>query len=150
MASLSTLSPYSAAPEDVLAQVDATEDGLTSTEAQARLVRYGLNALPSPERPSLVSRILVQFDNVLIYILLVAAIVKALMGDWVDFSVILTVAIVNAAVGFIQEGQAARALEGIRNMLSVTAYVRRDGGWNEEPAEHLVVGDIVNRKSTRL
>lgn len=143
MASPATLMPYSTPSEDVLAGLDATLDGLASAQAQTRLDRDGLNALPTAPRPSLISRILVQFDNVLIYILLVAAVVKALMGDWVDFAVILTVAVVNAAVGFVQEGQAARALEGIRKMLSTTALVRRDRVWNEQPAEHLVVGDIV-------
>lgn len=143
MAAPTTFTPYSSDPPQVLASLDASQDGLASDQAQARLDRDGPNSLPSPQRPSLISRILVQFDNVLIYILLVAAVVKALMGDWVDFSVILAVAVVNAAVGFVQEGQAARALEGIRNMLSTIAHVRRDGAWNEVDAAQLVVGDIV-------
>lgn len=143
MAEPSTLLPYSTQPDEVLVSLEATSSGLSTQQAQARLERDGPNSLPTPGRPSLISRILVQFDNVLIYILLVAAVVKALMGDWVDFSVILAVAVVNAAVGFVQEGQAARALDGIRKMLSTVAHVRRDGAWNEVPAENLVSGDIV-------
>ena len=88
-------------------------------------------------------RFLRQMDDVLIYILLAAAALKAIIGDWVDFGVILAVALLNGVIGFVQEGRAEKALEGIAKMLSSTAAVRRDGDWLEVPAEELVPGDLI-------
>ena len=88
-------------------------------------------------------RFLRQMDDVLIYILLAAAALKAIIGDWVDFGVILAVALLNGVIGFVQEGRAEKALEGIAKMLSSTAAVRRDGDWQEVPAEDLVPGDVI-------
>ena len=87
------------------------------------------------------------FDDVLIYILLAAAVLKAILGEWIDFWVILAVAVISAMIGFIQEGRAENALEGIRKMLSLNAHVRRDGRWQEVPAEELVPGDVVRVRS---
>src|SRR5690606_29852006 len=98
-------------------------------------------------RPHLLVRLGRQFDDVLIYILLVAAVLKAFLGDWVDFTVILVVAVANAAVGLLQEGQAERALDGIRTMLSLEATVRRDGDWVAADAATLVPGDVVRVRS---
>ncbi|MCG2803602.1 MAG: HAD-IC family P-type ATPase, partial [Cellulomonas sp.] len=83
------------------------------------------------------------FDDVLIYILLAAGVLKAIAGDWVDFTVILTVAVVNALVGFLQEGRAANALASLSTMLSLDAQVRRDGQWALVDAATLVPGDVV-------
>src|SRR5690606_4972432 len=68
---------------------------------------------------------------------------KAVLGDWVDCAVILTVAVVNALIGLIQEGRAERALAAIKEMLPAAAHVLRDGSWREEPAEALVPGDVI-------
>jgi magnesium-transporting ATPase (P-type) len=88
-----------------------------------------------------------QFNNTLIYILIIAAIVTALMDHWIDTWVILAVVIVNGLIGFIQEGKAEKALESIREMLSLEAVVRRDGEKKTVDAEELVPGDIVLLKS---
>ncbi len=135
--------PHALPAADVLAGLDATEAGLSQAQAARRLDQHGPNRLPEPQRDSAVKRFLKHLDDILIYILLIAAVLKALLGEWVDFGVILAVAIINATVGFVQEGRAENALEGIRNMLSANAHVRRDGEWASVPADELVPGDIV-------
>ncbi|MGF0118644.1 HAD-IC family P-type ATPase [Promicromonospora sp. Marseille-Q5078] len=143
----SDLAPWSLPPEAVLAALDADAGGLASSDAAARLAEVGPNRLPPPEKDPLWKRILVHFDDVLIYILLVSAVLKAILGDWVDFTVILLVAVVNAAIGFVQEGRAESALDGIRRMLSVHAEARRDGAWAKVDADDVVPGDVVRVRS---
>ncbi|KZM77264.1 carbonate dehydratase [Cellulosimicrobium sp. I38E] len=130
-----------------MAELGTDAGGLSNADAAARLAEVGPNRLPPPQRDPLWKRILVHFDDVLIYILLVSAVLKAILGDWVDFTVILAVAVINAAIGFIQEGRAESALEGIRNMLSVNAEVRRDGAWARVDADDVVPGDVVRVRS---
>ncbi|WP_454043668.1 cation-translocating P-type ATPase [Cellulosimicrobium sp. Marseille-Q8652] len=139
--------PWSRPPTDVVAALRSTDDGLTGDDAAARLAEVGPNRLAPPQRDPLWKRVLVHFDDILIYILLVSAVLKAILGDWVDFTVILAVAVINAAIGFIQEGRAESALDGIRNMLSVTAQVRRDGAWASIDADDVVPGDVVRVRS---
>jgi magnesium-transporting ATPase (P-type) len=141
------LLPYAEPPERVLAELNATPEGLSDAEVQRRLAAFGPNRLPEPAKESLFKRIFKHFNDILIYILLAAAVIKAIFGDWVEFWVILAVAVISAMIGFIQEGRAANALEGIKNMLSLSAQARRDGEWQEVPADALVPGDIVKVKS---
>ncbi|THF55390.1 cation-transporting P-type ATPase [Pseudothauera rhizosphaerae] len=117
--------------------------GLDAAEAAERLQRHGRNTLPQPPRRGPLLRFLLQFHNVLIYVLLVAGVVTALLGHLVDSGVIFGVVVINAVIGFIQEGKAERALDAIRNMLSLRAQVLRDGRRCEIDAEELVPGDIV-------
>jgi magnesium-transporting ATPase (P-type) len=130
------------APE-VLARLASVADGLTAAEAQARLARYGPNKLATRQVRPAWRRLLDQFNNTLIYVLLAAALVTAALGEWVDTAVIVGVVVINALVGFIQEGRAEKALDAIRDMLAPTALVERDGRRQQVPAEHLVPGDIV-------
>ncbi|MFE6967986.1 HAD-IC family P-type ATPase [Isoptericola sp. NPDC057653] len=139
--------PWASPPQEVLAGLRADDGGLTTADAVTRLAEVGPNRLPPPQRDPLWKRVLVHFDDVLIYILLVAAVLKAILGDWVDFTVILLVAVVNAAIGFVQEGRAESALDGIRKMLSVHAEVRRDGAWAKVDADDVVPGDVVRVRS---
>ncbi len=134
-------------PEEVLAALASTSDGLADDEARRRLAQVGPNRLPEAPRPNVVLRFLGHFDDVLIYILLAAAVLKAILGDWVDFTVILVVAVANAVVGFVQEGRADKALAGIATMLSLEADARRDGEWRSVPADDLVPGDVVRVRS---
>ncbi|MGB7979314.1 MAG: cation-transporting P-type ATPase [Candidatus Nanopelagicales bacterium] len=139
--------PFAAPADDVLRGLASTPAGLSSDEVAVRMDRWGPNRLPDPGRESLVRRVAKHFDDVLIYILLAAAVLKAILGDWVDFSVILAVAVITALIGFIQEGRAHDALEGIKNMLSLDARARRDDQWQQVPAEDLVPGDIIRVRS---
>ncbi|MEA1919581.1 MAG: cation-transporting P-type ATPase, partial [Campylobacterota bacterium] len=121
--------------------------GLNSDEALKRLEQYGLNEMPPPKRKSLLERFLLQFHNILIYVLLAASLVTALLGHWIDTSVILGVVIINAIIGVVQEGKAEKALDAIRKMLSHQSMVRRDGKLLNTPATQLVPGDIVSLQS---
>jgi len=127
----------------VLAELATSEQGLTTAEAGSRQARFGPNRLTPPRRRGPVRRFLAQFHNVLIYLLLAAAAVTAALAHWVDAGVILGVVVINAVIGFLQEGKAERALDAIRNLLSPRASVLRDGRRTSRPTEELVPGDIV-------
>ncbi len=139
---------HSTGAEDVLKHLGVdVEKGLDSKGAKKRLEEHGPNELPKGKKRPAWMRLLMQFHNVLIYVLIAAAIITALMDHWIDTWVILAVVIVNALIGFIQEGKAERALESIRDMLSLDAVVIRDGEKKTVEAEDLVPGDIVMLKS---
>ncbi|PXX11416.1 P-type E1-E2 ATPase [Nitrosomonas ureae] len=134
---------HSYAAESVLQAFATGQSGLSQSEAKLRWEKYGANRLKPPKPESAVIRFLLQFHNVLIYILLVASVVTAFMGHWVDSGVILGVVMINAVIGFLQEGKAEKALSAIRRMLSLNAMVLREGHRMQVPAEQLVPGDVV-------
>ena len=129
--------------ESVLKAVGSQVEGLTQDVAAQRLALYGPNHLRPPKKNGAWRRFLTQFHNILIYILLGAGVVTAILGHWVDTGVILGVVVINAIIGFIQEGKAEKAMDAIRRMLSVQACGLRDGTRCQIPAEQLVSGDIV-------
>ncbi len=119
------------------------EDGLPEEEAEKRLNELGKNELPQKKREPLIIRFLKHFNDVLIYILLLAAVITALLGHYVDTMVIVLVAFINALIGFIQEGKAEKALDDIKNMLSLKANVIRGKERREIESTELTIGDIV-------
>ena len=119
------------------------EKGLDATEAAARLKKYGANRLPAGKKRGPFMRFLAQFNNILVYVLLGAGFVKLMLSLWVDAAIIFAVVVLNALLGFIQEGRAEKALDSIRNMLSAEARTVRGGETRMLPAEELVPGDIV-------
>ncbi|WP_232370962.1 cation-transporting P-type ATPase [Desulfogranum marinum] len=138
------LSTWHALPaEKVLEDLDSSTRGLTTDEVTGRKQQYGPNRLPAPPRPSRLIQFLNQFNNVLIYVLLCAAVVTALLADWVDAIVIIGVVLINAVIGFIQEGKAEKAVDAIRKILSYEAIVFRDGEKVSIQVEDLVPGDVV-------
>lgn len=139
--------PHAHEAQLVVTTLKSQRNGLTELEAAARLASGGPNRLPLPPKEGLVKRFLKHFHDLLIYILLAATVITALLGHWIDTGVILGVVVINAIIGFIQEGKAEKALEGIRNMLSLKAHVLRDGVWDEIDADGLVPGDIVRLRS---
>lgn len=137
---------YTQSQKDVLEAVESNIDGLTSQEAKARLDAYGHNELEEGEKRSLVAKFLDQFKDLMIIILLVAAVLSVITsgGEGVtDAIIILTVVVLNAAFGVYQEGQAEAAIEALKNMSSPLARVRRDGHVVEVDSKDLVPGDIV-------
>ena len=126
----------------VLAAFSVGLDGLSAAEAADRLRQYGPNRLTPRPGPSALRRFLLQFHNVLIYVLLGAAAITAALQNWVDTGVIVGVVVINAVIGFIQEGKAEQALAAIRRMLSLKATVLRDGHQITMAAEELVPGDV--------
>jgi magnesium-transporting ATPase (P-type) len=123
------------------------EKGLNTEVVKKRQETSGRNEIPRGRKRSTWMRLLLQFHNTLIYVLIAAAIITALMDHWIDTWVILAVILINALIGFIQEGKAEKALEGIRDMLSLEAVVIRDGKKQTIEAEELVPGDVVMLKS---
>ena len=117
--------------------------GLAASEVSRRLEKFGRNRLPEGSKKGPLKRFLLQLNNILIYVLLAAGFVKLMVGLWLDATIILGVVVINALLGFIQEGKAEKALDAIRNMLSDEARTVRDGQTRIVPSEDLVPGDIV-------
>src|SRR5262245_50755115 len=130
--------------DEVVERLDSDlSTGLDAAEASGRLATYGPNRLPEGMKQGPLQRFLLQFNNVLIYVLLAAGFVKLMVGLWLDAAIILAVVLVNTLLGFVQEGKAEKALDSIRNMLSAEARARRGGETRFIPAEELVPGDVV-------
>jgi len=129
--------------KNVLESLVSTPDGLSTEEVNNRLSKFGPNQLPDAKTISPLLRFFYQFHNMLIYVLIAASAVTAMLEHWIDASVILGVVFINAIIGFIQEGKAENALKAIRQMLSPNAMVLRDGIQISIPAKELVPGDVV-------
>ncbi|MDI5892192.1 cation-translocating P-type ATPase [Halomonas rhizosphaerae] len=129
--------------EEALARLESRTDGLGRAEAEQRLADHGPNQLQQAEARPWWKRLLEQFNNILMLVLIVAAIASLGLGHTLDAAAIFGVVLIIALIGFIQEGKAEQALESIRQMLSPQAKVLRDGRRETLPAEALVPGDIV-------
>ena len=128
---------------EVLEKLATAEEGLSEFQSQQRLEAIGKNVLRKPKKRTALVRLLAQFNNLLLYVLMIAAVVTAFLEHWVDTVVIVAVVVINAIIGFIQEGKAEKALQAIQAMLSLQARVRRNKHFLSIPAEKLVPGDIV-------
>lgn len=117
--------------------------GLPEQEAARRLSQNGTNQLKEPKKKSVIAAFFEQLSDPLIYILLAAAAISIFLNEISDAVIILVVVLMNAAVGLIQEGKAARALESLKKLTSPHAYVIRGSREMEVPASSLVVGDLV-------
>lgn len=129
--------------EAALQELNTTLAGLSQAEAEARLENHGPNRLPQENKRSAIVRFILQFKNVLIYVLIGSAIVTGFLKHYVDMLVILAVVVTNAIIGFVQEGNAEKAMDAIRKMLAPHANVLRDGVRCSVEGETLVPGDIV-------
>ncbi|HDQ41123.1 MAG TPA: cation-transporting P-type ATPase [Desulfonatronum sp.] len=139
--------PHALSVEDCLHALNSKPEGLEFEEAEQRLRQVGPNKLPEPEQDGLLKKFFRHFHDTLIYVLLGAAAITALLGHWIDTGVILGVVVINAIIGFLQEGKADEALAGIRKMLSLHAQVLRGGDYQDMEAEFLVPGDIIRLRS---
>lgn len=135
------------AEQTLHAQAVESDSGLSQAEATTRLADHGRNSLPEAKRRAAWMRFVLQFHNPLIYVLLAAAAGTFLLDDLIDTSVILGVVLINALIGFVQEGKAEKALEAVSAMLASHATVRRDGAWHQIDAAELVPGDVVQLES---
>jgi magnesium-transporting ATPase (P-type) len=135
---------HAIAADEVLRRLDSNvQSGLDAAEVPRRLETYGRNKLPEGRKQGPFMRFLLQLNNILVYVLLGAGFVKLMVGLWLDAVIILGVVLINALLGFMQEGKAEKALDSIRNMLSGEARTVRGGQTRLIPAEELVPGDIV-------
>ncbi|ETO93387.1 cation-transporting P-type ATPase [Legionella oakridgensis] len=141
--SLKEMKWHAQSVDDVMTKLQAEITGLSAFEATIRLRKYGQNRLPKTVKQSAWIRFFRQFHNILIYILLGAAVITILLHHRMDALVILAVVFVNAIIGFIQEGKAEKALDAIRHLLAPTATVLRDGKRQSIDGHLLVPGDIV-------
>ncbi|MCH8553728.1 MAG: cation-transporting P-type ATPase [Schleiferiaceae bacterium] len=131
----------------LLNDLNTSQKGLSATVANEKLHNHGKNELPAAAKKSEWVRFFMQFHNVLIYVLIAASVITALLEDWVDTGVIWGVILINALIGYIQEGKAESALEALKKMLSLNALVLRDEKKMQISATELVPGDIVFLKA---
>ncbi|MBR3552305.1 MAG: cation-translocating P-type ATPase [Clostridia bacterium] len=145
---------YLSEVQDVFRHVKSSEDGLTAAEAQKRLEANGKNKLKEAKKQSLISRFFDQMKDPMILILIVAAIISAVTEFWeakgsgsvpipFDTIIIMTVVIINAVLGVVQESKAEAAIEALQEMSAATSKVIRDGKLTTVKSEDLVVGDVV-------
>ena len=129
--------------EQILKQYSTQEEGLNSAEANARLEKQGLNKLIEKKKDSPLKLFFSQFLDVLIFMLIIAAIASYAIGNHLDAIVILIVVIINSIIGFIQEYRAENAMEKLKSLVTTVAHVKRDGIIKRIPGEELTIGDIV-------
>ena len=135
---------FSKSQEEVLTKLDVNPlAGLTSEEANKRLNEYGMNKLKGKPKKSMVSLFLAQLKDMLIYVLLGAAVITLFIGEYVDSIIIISVVILNAVIGVVQEFKAGKAVEALQKMTTPISLVRRDGEVKEISSENLVPGDII-------
>ena len=135
---------YKKSKEEVVSQLStSTDKGLSNEEAQKRLEKYGPNALKEEGKQSMLSKIIAQFNDFLILILIVAAVISYFVGEKVDAVVIIAIVIVNAALGIYQEGKAEKSLEALKKMAAPSAKILRNGNVEVIPSNNVVPGDIV-------
>jgi Ca2+-transporting ATPase len=135
---------YRRSPQEVADELNVKLSvGLSTGEARKRIEEYGPNELKEEQGKSLMSKIIAQFSDFLILILMSAALISVFVGETKDAIVIMSIVVVNAMLGLYQEGKAEKALESLKKMASPTAKVLRDGKTQEIPAAQLVPGDVV-------
>jgi len=130
-------------PDEARRALATPEAGMDAAEVERRRGMHGANRLPEPTRRPAWKRLAAQFHNVLIYALLAAAVVALALDHALDAAVIFAVVVINAVIGFVQEGRAEAAMAAIDRMLAQTTVARRRGRWLRLPAEELVPGDLV-------
>lgn len=130
--------------QQLLNELNTNEEvGLSSKEASERLVKHGPNSFIESKPPSLIVLIWRQINSLLIYILIAAAVISAIVGEYSDSVIIAIVILLNAVIGVVEESKAEKALQELKKMSTPKAMVKRDGVIQEIPSEDLVVGDLV-------
>ncbi len=135
---------FSKSQEEVLRELNVNPvTGLSKEEVSARLEKYGENKLKGKPKKSLISLFFAQLQDMLIYVLLGAAVITVVIGEYVDAVIILLVVVLNAVIGVIQEYKAEKAIEALQKMTTPKALIRRDGEVREINSEEIVPGDII-------
>ncbi len=127
---------------EVVKRLDTSPEGLSQTEADERLTRYGPNEIIE-EKPNPILKFLSYFWGPIPWMIEIAVILSGVVGHWPDFFIILVLLIANGLVGFTEERQAGNAIDALKATLAITARVRRDGNWVTPPARELVPGDVI-------
>jgi P-type Ca2+ transporter type 2C len=129
--------------EEAMQKLGSAPTGLSSSEARRRLNEYGPNELKAKEKTPLIIEFFKQFMSPLIYVLLVAVIISAVMQHYIDAAVIMVVLFVNAIIGLVQENRAESAMEALKEMAAPRAKVRRNNQIEILPTKDVVPGDIL-------
>ena len=133
-------SPH-AEPKSRAKKPDTPPQGLTAADAAARLEEFGPNELPRQDRTTTWALLGRQFASAFVVILLIAAVVSAILGEWIDTAAIAAIVLLNAVLGFVQEWKAERSLEALGKLLQSTATVMRSGAVQTIPSTQVVPGD---------
>jgi Ca2+-transporting ATPase len=129
--------------DDVLVRLGTPPQGLSSDQVARRLQRFGRNELKEQPRTSFFELVLAQLNNFIVILLIVASLVSALLGDWIEAGVIMLIVVLNAVLGVVQESRAEEALAALKKMASPESHVLRNGQRVTVPASELVPGDVV-------
>ena len=136
--------PWHALPlDEVLADLNASREGLSDFNARTRLAEVGPNELNAKPPRTLAQMVREQVGDPMVLILLVAAALSALLQEWAEAGIIFIIVVANAVIGIVQERKAQSSLEALRNLSAPTARVLRDGAETVVPARELVPGDVV-------
>jgi Ca2+-transporting ATPase len=139
----SKLKDWQRTVEDTAAKQDTRLAGLTAAEAQRRLEKYGHNELATKGKTTLLQKFLAQFKDLMIIVLLVAALISVFVGEGVDALIILLVVVLNAIFGVFQESKAEEAIDALKSLAAPQAKVERDGQIQQIQSTELVPGDVV-------
>lgn len=134
---------HAMAMDDVLVKLEAPTQGLTDEEVRRRTERYGLNELKEKPRPTFWQLVLAQLNNFIVILLIVASLISAVLGDWIEAAVIMLIVVLNAILGVVQESRAEEALAALKKMAAPECQVLRNGQRVSVPARELVPGDVV-------
>ncbi|MBK8419181.1 cation-translocating P-type ATPase [Candidatus Villigracilis saccharophilus] len=129
--------------EDVLKHLEVQDAGLSSAEVEKRLQYYGQNQLREAPRPGFLALLWAQLNNFVVILLIVASVISALLGDYVEAAAIMAIVVLNSVLGIVQEQRAEQALAALKKLAAPDAQVLRDGVRRSVPSYNLVPGDIV-------
>jgi Ca2+-transporting ATPase len=129
--------------EEVLKHLEVQDAGLSSAEVEKRLQYYGQNQLNEAPRPGFLALLWAQLNNFVVILLIVASVISALLGDYVEAAAIMAIVVLNSVLGIVQEQRAEQALAALKKLAAPDAQVLRDGARRSVPSYNLVPGDIV-------
>jgi Ca2+-transporting ATPase len=130
--------------DEVLLRLDTgLQSGLTTSEVESRLMKYGPNQLQEAPRPGFLRMVLDQLKSFVVILLIVASVISAVMGEYVEAAAIIAIVILNAILGVVQESRAEQALAALKKLAAPEAQVLRDGKRVSIPAPQLVPGDVI-------
>jgi P-type Mg2+ transporter len=141
---------WSITVEKLLSILQASRSGLQIADAEGRLKQYGLNAIGSKKRATALPLLLSQFKSPLVLILIFAAIVSGMVGEWIDAGIVLAIVISSSILGFVQEYTASNAVEKLRSQVTIKSNVMRGGQTQMVPSEQVVPGDVVSLSAGSL
>jgi Mg2+-importing ATPase len=134
---------WSLGPDQLLSALNASRDGLQAADAEQRLKRYGPNTIGAQRQATALRLLLSQFKSPLVLILIFAAIVSGIVGEWVDASIVLAIVLGSTILGFVQEYAASNAVENLRSQITIKSSLLRGGQPQMLPSEQVVPGDVV-------